>query len=36
VLIGISTKQRSGSSLKELPPIEAKGKTEKLNVFTLT
>jgi adenylate cyclase len=36
VLIGISTKQRSGSSLKELPPIEAKGKTEKINVFTLT
>jgi adenylate cyclase len=36
VLIGISTKQRSGSSLKELPPIEAKGKTEKLKVYTLT
>ena len=36
VLIGISTKQRSGSSLKELPSIEAKGKTEKLNVYTLT
>ena len=36
VLIGISTKQRSGSSLKELPSIEAKGKTEKLKVYTLT
>ena len=36
VLIGISTKQRSGSSLKELPAIEAKGKAEKLKVFTLT
>ena len=35
VLIGISTKQRSGSSLKELPPIEAKGKAEKLLVYTL-
>ena len=36
VLIGLSTKQRSGSSLKELPAIEAKGKAEKLKVFTLT
>ena len=35
VLIGISTKQRSGSSLKELPSIEAKGKTERLKVYTL-
>jgi len=36
VLIGLSTKQRSGSSLKELPSIEAKGKAEKLKVYTLT
>mgnify|MGYP006194996843 CR=1 FL=1 len=35
VLIGVSTKQRSGSSLTELPSIEAKGKTERLKVYTL-
>ena len=34
VLIGISTQQRTSSSLVELPPIEAKGKSAKLLVYT--
>jgi len=34
VLIGASTEQRTSIGLKALPAIEAKGKAEKLNVYT--
>ena len=35
VLVGLSTKKGSSIELQALPPIEAKGKAEKLKVYTI-
>ena len=35
ILIGQSTAQKANSELQSLPPIEAKGKAEKLKVYTI-
>ena len=35
ILIGQSTAQKANSELESLPPIEAKGKAEKLKVYTI-